>query len=61
MVGFDNMKTLYNPFRSSIKFKHSTFTREQIRGMARFCGIKRGRNTQDTLTNLKAAGCDLGK
>ena len=48
------MKLLYNPFYGS--FKHPKFTREQLRNAARALGIPRGRNTKDTIDNLKAAG-----
>lgn len=33
-------------------------TRQELRDMARLLGIRRGRNTADTLANLKAAGID---
>jgi hypothetical protein len=31
-------------------------TREQLRTIARMNGVKRGRNTEDTINNLRAAG-----
>ena len=52
------MNLLYNPFRG-IGYKHPTFTREQLRRLAKANGVKRGRNTQDTIANLKAAGINV--
>jgi hypothetical protein len=49
---------LYNPFRGQ-GFKHSSLTREQIRTIARMNDIPRGRNTRDTLNNLRSAGIQL--
>jgi hypothetical protein len=48
------MKLLFNPFYSS--FKHPRFTREQLRNVARILNIPRGRNTKDTVDNLRKAG-----
>jgi hypothetical protein len=48
------MKLLYNPFYGSVK--HPKYTREQLRNVARVLGIPRGRNTKDTIANLKEAG-----
>lgn len=50
------MNTFYNPFAGGDGFKHDTFTREQLRELARRNNVKRGRNTRDTINNLKAAG-----
>ena len=48
------MTILYNPLRGT--FKHSFLTREQLRKIARLNNVPRGRNTKDTIDNLKAAG-----
>lgn len=36
------------------------YTREGLRNLARILNIPRGRNTKDTLNNLKAAGIQIG-
>ena len=39
-----------------VSANHTTYTREGLRTRARILGVKRGRNTNDTLHNLKAHG-----
>lgn len=46
-------------FRQKQSFKHPQYTREQIRDLARKNNVPRGRNTRDTLVNLKTAGIHL--
>lgn len=35
------------------------WSREQLRSLARLKGVKRGRNTADTIKNLRKAGFEL--
>lgn len=49
------MNVFYNPFRRHQSTRHA-LTREQLRQLARKHGVRRGRNTDDTLNNLRAAG-----
>ena len=35
------------------------FTRKQLRHLAKLNGVKRGRNTRDTIENLRAAGINI--
>jgi len=52
------MKIFRDPMRPRIspRFKQ---TREQLRRLARVAGVKRGRNTTDTVNNLRAAGIKI--
>jgi len=50
--------TLYNPMRPYCSPRFH-LTREELRDMARKAGIKRGRNTLDTLRNLREAGFNI--
>ncbi len=50
------MNKLYNPFRKKVSPKHTFLSREQLRKLARMNNVRRGRNTRDTINNLKAAG-----
>jgi len=45
----------YDPMRPRKSVRHH-LTREQLRDIARVRGVKRGRNTSDTLRNLQEAG-----
>lgn len=52
------MRIFYDPMRPrrSPRFKQ---TREQLRAIAKSAGVKRGRNTMDTVNNLRAAGISI--
>jgi len=52
------MRIFYNPMRP-YKSKRYSLTREQLRELARKNNIPRGRNTEDTAKNLRAAGINF--
>lgn len=49
---------LFDPMRPRRSPRYA-LTREQLRELARLKGIQRGRNTNDTVRNLRAAGIDV--
>ena len=49
------MIVLHDPMRPR-KSSRYAMTREQLRELARKNGVKRGRNTADTVANLRKAG-----
>lgn len=52
------MKVFYDPMRPR-KSPRYELTREQLRELARKHGVQRGRNTADTVANLRKAGISL--
>lgn len=60
MSDFDMNGTLIlrNPMRPYMSARH-TQTREQLRELARKHNVKRGRNTGDTVRNLREAGISI--
>jgi hypothetical protein len=54
----ETMKVFYDPMRPR-KSPRYAMTREQLRDLARKHGVQRGRNTADTVTNLRKAGIPL--
>jgi hypothetical protein len=54
----ETMKVFYDPMRPR-KSPRYALTREQLRELARKNGVQRGRNTADTVTNLRKAGISL--
>jgi hypothetical protein len=53
-----NTFVIHDPMRPRTSARYSQ-TREQLREMARKHNVKRGRNTDDTVRNLRAAGLSI--
>jgi hypothetical protein len=49
---------ILHPFKQ-VSLNNTQFTRKQLRLLAKTNGVRRGRNTQDTIANLKAAGIKI--